>query len=403
MRVLVVGAGVAGSVAALAMRRADIDVVVHEAYPEPDREVGSYLTVSPNGLDALTAVDALDVVRDVSFPTRTNVMLGSTGRELGRLPLGRPLDDGTPALTMRRSRLTATLAAECRNRGIEVHHDSRVVDAQTRGDDVIVTFADGTSERVDLLVGADGVRSSVRSWVDPHAPAARYVGLANFGGITSGAAAWSRAEPEAWRFVFGRDAFFGFIPTPAGDVVWFVNEPRSQITPQERRVTTDREWTTHLAGLFARDTGPAARLIREGELELAGDNTFDLGHVPQWHHGGLVLIGDAAHAPAPASGQGASMAMEDGVVLAQCLRDCGDVGSALATYESARRARVEKIVAAGARSSSAKTPNALVRPLRDAALRLVFRFAVTDRSTAWMYDHRIDWAADPRARSQMAT
>ncbi|MEO7234372.1 MAG: NAD(P)/FAD-dependent oxidoreductase [Lapillicoccus sp.] len=393
MRMLVVGAGVAGSVAALAAHRADIDVVVHEAYPEPDREVGSYLTVSPNGLDALAAVDALDVVRAVAFPTRTNVMLGSTGRELGRLPLGRPLDDGTPALTMRRSRLTGALVGECRRRGIEVHHDSRVVGAEERGGGVTATFADGRSESADVLVGADGVRSSVRTWVDPGAPGARYVGLTNYGGIARGAAAWSGAEPEAWRFVFGRDAFFGFIPTPEGDVVWFVNEPRPEITPQERRDTTDPEWTAHLAALFDRDAGPAARLIREGELELAGDNTYDLGHVPQWRRDRMLVIGDAAHAPAPSSGQGASMAMEDGVVLAQCLRDGAGVPSALAAYEAARRTRVERIVAAGARSSSAKTPNAVMRPLRDAALRMVFRFAVTDRSTAWMYDHRIDWAA----------
>ena len=120
---------------------------------------------------------------------------------------------------------------------------------------------------------------------------------------------------------------------------------------------------------------------------------YDLGHVPQWRRDRIVAIGDAAHAPAPSSGQGASMAMEDGVVLARCLRDGATVASALAAYEAARRTRVERIVAAGARSSSAKTPPALLRPLSDAVLRLVFRFAVTDRSTAWMYDHRIDWAA----------
>jgi 2-polyprenyl-6-methoxyphenol hydroxylase-like FAD-dependent oxidoreductase len=390
MEALVVGAGVAGTAAALALQRSGAHVVVHEAYPELDREVGSYLTVSPNGLDALAAVDALDAVKEIAFPTRTNVMLGSTGRELGRLSLGRPLDDGTPALTTKRSRLTSVLVAECRRRGIEVRHDSRVVRAEDTRRRVTATLADGSTHGADVLVGADGVRSSVRTWVDPTAPAARYVGLANYGGITRGAAGWSGAEAEAWRFVFGRDAFFGFIPTPQGDVVWFVNEPRAPISAAERAATTTGHWRDQLAGLFTRDAGPAERLIREGELELAGDNTYDLGHVPQWHRGRMVVIGDAAHAPAPSSGQGASLALEDGVVLAQHLREDVDVASGLTAFESTRRPRVERIVAAGARSSSAKTPSAAMRPLRDAALRLVFRYAVTDRSTAWMYDHRVD-------------
>ena len=96
------------------------------------------------------------------------------------------------------------------------------------------------------------------------------------------------------------------------------------------------------------------------------------------------------------------MALEDGVVLAQCLRDCTDIGGALTAYEAVRRDRVERIVKAGARSSSSKTPRAAVRPLRDAALRLVFRLAVTDRSTAWMYDHRIDWAGDSRVATSVS-
>ena len=85
------------------------------------------------------------------------------------------------------------------------------------------------------------------------------------------------------------------------------------------------------------------------------------------------------------------MAAEDAVVLAQCLRDRASVPEALATYERRRRARVERIVAQGAHTSSAKTPGPVGRVVGDLALPLVFRFLVTDRSTAWIYDHHIDW------------
>ena len=99
------------------------------------------------------------------------------------------------------------------------------------------------------------------------------------------------------------------------------------------------------------------------------------------------------------------MAAEDGVILAKALRDATSVPAAFAAYEAARRKRVERIVAYGARGSSAKAPGRVGRVVRDAMLRLVFRYAVTDRSTAWMYDHRVEWdrplpsiaaAAEPR-------
>jgi FAD-dependent urate hydroxylase len=124
------------------------------------------------------------------------------------------------------------------------------------------------------------------------------------------------------------------------------------------------------------------------------------GKVPTWRRGPMVLVGDAAHAPSPTSGQGASMAAEDGVVLAKCLRDLPDLPRALEAYERLRRRRVGRIVAQGARTGSAKTPGPVGRVLRDLLLPLVFRFLVTDRSLAWIYDHHLDWDAPATAETR---
>lgn len=105
----------------------------------------------------------------------------------------------------------------------------------------------------------------------------------------------------------------------------------------------------------------------------------------------MIVIGDAAHAPAPSSGQGASLALEDAVLLARSLRDSASVEQAFASNESLRRKRVEKIVAYGARSSSAKTPGRFGSALRDVGMRAAFKYFVTDAKLAWMYDHRIEW------------
>ena len=396
MKALVVGGGIAGPAAALALAKAGIEPLVLERQPIVDPEAGSWFTVAPNGLDALEAIDALAAVRDQGVPSRANVMYGATGHRLGKVGLGRPLDNGLVALTMKRSWMAARLEREAERRGIVVRRGADVSGVTDAGDHVEATLRDGTVLKADLLVGADGVHSRVRQAIDAQAPAARYVGLTNFGGITRNTPIAGDLEPEAWHFIFGSQAFFGAHPTPAGDVVWFVNVPEPEITRDQRRNSTEEEWARRLLSLVRDDAGPAADLVRNGRLELAGENTYDLGHVPTWFRGRMVIIGDAAHAPSPSSGQGASMALEDAVVLAQALRDHAegdhaDVPAAFAAYEKARRERVEKIVAAGARSSSSKIPGPVGRRFQELMLRVVFRYMITNRSIAWINDNRIRW------------
>jgi FAD-dependent urate hydroxylase len=391
-KALIIGGGVAGPVTAMALQRAGIEGVVYEAQPPTTKEVGSYLTVATNGLDALRAIDADAPVLAAGFPTPTNVLLSGTGRRLGAVSNGGRLPDGTTAHTIKRARLYRGLHQRASDRGIQVEYGKRLVDADTGPDGgVVARFDDGTQATGDLLVGADGVHSLTRRLIDPAAPDGRYVGLVNFGGYTHEAAAG--AEPGVWHMVFGRRAFFGYVVDPAGGTVWFANVPRAKVSQAERQTTTAEQWRRQLVELFDSDHGPASGLIAAGTLELAGDNTHDLPRVPTWHRGPMVVIGDAAHAPTPTSGQGASMAAEDAVVLAKCLRDLPDIPRALAAYEQLRRKRVERIVAQGARTSRSKTPGPVGRVLRDLLLPVVFKFLVTDKSQAWIYDHHIDWDA----------
>jgi FAD-dependent urate hydroxylase len=393
VKALIAGGGIAGPVTAMALQRVGIEAVVYEAHVPGTGDAGSYLTVATNGLDALRAIDADKPVLAAGFPTPVNVLLSGTGRRLGVVSNGGRRADGTVSHTIRRARLYRALHDEAAARGIRTEYGRRLVGAEVMaGGGVVAAFDDGTRATGDLLVGADGVHSATRRLLDPAAPAPRYVGLVNFGGYTRDSA--GSTEPGAWHMIFGRRAFFGYVVDPDGGTVWFANDPRPAVAAAERAATSAERWQRQLVELFAADHGPASDLIAAGTLELAGDSTHDLPSVPTWHRGPMVIVGDAAHAPSPTSGQGASMAAEDGVVLAQCLRDLPEVPQALAAYERLRRSRVERIVAQGARAGSAKTPGPVGRALRDLALPLVFRFLVTDRSTAWIYDHHIDWA-DP--------
>ena len=391
VKALIAGGGVAGPVTAMALQRAGIEAVVYEAHVPTTGEAGSYLTVATNGLDALRAVDADGPVLAAGFPTPVNVLLSGSGRRLGVVSNGGRLADGTVSHTIKRARLYRALHDEAAARGVRTEYGRRLVGAEVHAGGVTAAFQDGTRETGDLLVGADGVHSVTRRLLDPAAPAGRYVGLVNFGGYTPDSA--GATEPGAWHMIFGRRAFFGYVVDPDGGTVWFANVPRPAVTVAERAATSPQQWQRQLVELFASDHGPAADLIAAGTLELAGDSTHDLPSVPTWHKGPMVIVGDAAHAPSPTSGQGASMAAEDGVVLAQCLRDLPGIPEALAAYERLRRRRVERIVAQGARTGSAKTPGPVGRALRDLALPLVFKLLVTDRSMAWIYDHHIDWDA----------
>ena len=105
----------------------------------------------------------------------------------------------------------------------------------------------------------------------------------------------------------------------------------------------------------------------------------------------MVIIGDAAHAASPSSGQGASMAIEDAAVLALALRDCADIPTALGTYENLRRSRTAKIVAQGKRNGTGKTPGPFGRTIRDFFLKRIFAKPPKDKDQSWLYDYGIDW------------
>jgi len=389
-KALIVGAGICGPVTAMALQRAGIDAVIYEARSRSGDGAGSYLTVASNGLDALAAIDAHAPVLAAGFPTRATKLFSGTGKRLGTVPIGAMRPDSRVSRTIKRAHLRAVLRGEAVRRGVPFEFGKRLVDIEATPESVRARFEDGSHADGDLLIGCDGVHSVTRRLIDPAAPTPRYVGLLNFGGYTRGSIA---AEPGLWHMIFGRRAFFGYVVDPGGGTVWFANVPRHAADWAERASTTAEQWKQWLMGLFAGDRGPATELIAGGVIELAADSTHDLPSVPTWYGPSTIIIGDAAHAPSPTSGQGASMAIEDGVILAKCLRDAPDVSRAFAAFERLRRERVERIVAQGARGSSDKAAGPVGRIVRDLMLPIVFRYLVTEKSLAWMYDHHIDWSS----------
>ena len=403
---LVIGSGVGGLAAALSLQKAGHTARVFEAHNEPSDGAGAFLSLAVNGFNALETLGLKEQAVKLGFSTPVlSMYLGSTGRHLIDLGIGGALPDGTTARTMTRSELYTMLRTEALRRGIGIEYGKRLTAVEEQPDGVTAVFADGTSAAGALLVGADGLRSAVRPLIDDSAPEPETIPLLNTGGIIPAATAAVALKgvdlavaPGRMKMVFGKRCFYCYMPSPDGRIWWFANPlQRAGSDPSLLGPAELRSWLTRLV---AGDRTPMAAIIAATPDIIKPYSTFDFPSVPSWHRGRMVLVGDAAHAASPSSGQGASMAIEDAVTLGRVLRGAtsGNAGLQSITagferYEAERRPRAEAVVAWGRRSSEPKVRSQFTRVFQDLAMRAVFRAMArkTADSFDWLYDHHIAW------------
>lgn len=393
-RALIIGAGPAGTAAAIALAKAGWEPVVYEAYQHSaGLDQGVFLTLAVNGLDALAAVNADAPVRGLGFPTGKIRFFSGTGKALGAMAIGPVLADGTVTRTLRRADLYTALYDLAVRRGVRIEHGKKLVDASAAPGGVTAQFADGTSAAGDVLIGADGLRSAVRSLTDLDAPGPRYTGMGNVGGF----ARVPGIEPDGgdYRMIWGKRCFLGYTVSPDGEAWWFANPPsRDELSREQLAAATSDQVRARLLALLEHDRGPAARIVAATTSGILLGNQYDIPRVPAWHTDRMVIIGDAAHAVSPSTGQGVSLAIEDAVVLAQCLRDQDQPTAALAAYERLRRGRVERVAAWGAKMGGTKTTGPVTRVVRDLALPRILAKGATPEAMdkqAWMFRHHIEW------------
>lgn len=380
-RVLIVGSGVSGSVLAMFLQRAGLQPVVYEGRPEPDDEAGYFMNLAPNGVAVLGTLGVEDEVLGYGTPTTSIVFQNHRGKELGKNP--------QTTILIKRGLLNKALREAAIRRGIPVEFGKRLKEVEiTRGRNVVARFEDGSETEGDLLVGCDGIHSRTRRSIMPEAPAPAYAGMIDSGGFTRA----SSVPPSGgvMRMTFGTKGFFGYQVVPSGEVYWFENlqEPDE---PDRRKLgeIPDHEWRRRLLETHRDDHAPIAEIILSTEV-IGRWPSYDMPSLPTWHEGPVCLIGDAAHATLPSVGQGASMALEDAIVLAKCLRDVPDTEGAFAAFESLRKERVEWLVEGARRNGGRKTPtNALARGIRDLVLPFFLKLGLKDAKKAYAY--RVDW------------
>jgi 2-polyprenyl-6-methoxyphenol hydroxylase-like FAD-dependent oxidoreductase len=389
-RVVIVGCGIAGPVLGMFLRRLGVEVVICEGRREEAKDEGAFLGLAPNGMNVLAELSVHRDIEAIGVPCSGFAFQNSRGQPIGAID--RRQDDelfGARLQMVRRAQLHQVLTQKAQEHGVEVHFGRPLVGIDQDESGVVGHFSDGSSLRGDALVGCDGLRSTTRKLALPSSPAPAYSGLVDYGGFAPCPAA--PLEQGVNVMVFGRRAFFGAFRTPAGEVWWFHNSGENSPQQLERDPSAQR---ARILELHREDPAWIADVVRATPTLLGPWPLHDILSMPRWSSGRVCLIGDAAHATTPSAGQGASLAVEDAMVLARCLRDAPDPQSAFGAFERARRARVEEIVAQSRRTGNTKAVSGPVQEwFRDRMLPLFLRLGARAQNRA--YAHRIAWQVNP--------
>lgn len=371
-KVIIVGGGIGGLATAIALRRQGLDVAVFEQAEEL-REIGAGLSVWPNATGALEKLGLLPRLLERSEVLERLQLRTWKGELLSDIRT--VADFATPSVCVHRADLLSILKAEVPDECVRL--GQRFEDFAERDGAVTARFSGGQEVTGDGLVGADGLNSTVRARIlGPSKPVYRGYwacrGVARF----TLPKAYEHTATESW----GAGQRFGIEPMGRGRVFWYAtaNAPEGSLGEQEG-------WKRELLGKFRGWHSPIPELLEATECEaILKHEIMDRRAVRKWGEGRVTLLGDAAHPTTPNLGQGACMAIEDALVLAQCLSRREEMTARLRRYESFRFKRTEFITRESRRAGwIGQMENALAVALRSVWLKTLPAFFVKQRHRAY--------------------
>jgi len=387
MRMIIIGAGIGGLTAALTLRRAGLDVLVFEQATEL-REVGAGIQISPNASRILNRLGLEDPMRRMGVRPRAIVIRRwDDGRELARQPLADACERnfGAPYYNFHRADLIDLLSAAV-PQGV-LHLEHRCVGLTPHSDRVEVRFHNGATAEADVVVGADGIHSTVRNAImGPESP--RFSGHVAYRGLIPAdrvAHLGLEITANVW---WGPDHHFVHYYVGAGARYhnWVA------LTPGEWRVES---WSAkgEVADALKEFAGwhPQVRELI-GTVETTNRwALYDRDPLPRWSVGRVTLIGDAAHPMLPYMAQGAVQSIEDAAVLAKCLERAyaRDVGAALSRYEQTRKPRASRCQE-GSRHNAVMFHLADGEEQRKRDANLASAATAPLPQNAWLYGHDVE-------------
>lgn len=339
MKVIVIGAGMGGLSAAIALSNDGHDVEVYEKVREM-RPVGAAISVWSNGVKALNFLGLREQAEALGGDMQTmGYRDGLTGETMCHFSMDPLVEQaGQKPYPMARAALQNMLREAF---GPERVHLGKACTGVAETDGVVTaTFDDGTTAQADLLIAADGTHSALRSYVLGHEETQRtyrdYVNFNGLVGIDDGI-----APSDAWTTFVGEGKRVSVMPVAHGQFYFFFDVPLPQGTPNrpERRVEELKEHFGHWCQPVQNLIG-AIDPARTNRVEIADIEPFDT-----WVRGRVALLGDAAHSTTPDIGQGGCQAMEDAVVLSLALKTSTiSVEDSLLRYQNRRAGRAGELV-----------------------------------------------------------
>jgi salicylate hydroxylase len=336
------GGGIGGLCAAIALGRAGHDVQVFEKARSINR-VGADINLTPNAVFALDQLGVGPYLRDsAARPSFRISRDGISGEETSRLPMSAAAEEkyGAPQLTIHRADLLDALRAQLPEDRFQLGREAvslRLDDGKAE-----LGFADGTSAAFDLVIGADGIHSVVRTalWGEDHP---RYTGMVSYRGTFPRDKAAGLRDADAFTKWWGEmpeKQIVTFPLTQGRDIFVFATLPQDEWSEEGWTLPGDVEELRRAYANFHED----ARKLLDALDEVTRSALHVRDPMPQWAKGRATLLGDAAHPMVPFMAQGACMAIEDAVVLARALdSDPEDIDAALARYETERKPRTARV------------------------------------------------------------
>ena len=361
MKAIIVGGGIGGLAAAIALGRTGVEAVVFERAEEL-REIGAAVTLWANATKALKKLGVYDAVREAGGADLGGEIRSWRGERISEISADQLRSNlGEANLAVHRADLQGALLAAL-PRGT-VRLGSELLGFDQEGAGVVARFADGSEERGDLLLGADGIHSSVRARLFGRS-APRYAGYTAWRGVAD--AGNGLLPEEVGLNLWGRGSEFGLAGIGGGRFYWFVtrNAPEGEAEDAQGR---KREVLDLLGGWYE----PARAAVEAtAASKILRNDIYDRDPLERWGAGRVTLLGDAAHPMTPNLGQGACQAIEDAVVLGGCLRKGGEVVSSLRLYEARRIPRTADVVRRSRLAGRLlQLENPLLCRLRDAVAR----------------------------------